>query len=304
MKFSNINWNFYKYFAVVYETRSFNKAAEVIGVSPSAVLQNIKELSNQLGTTLFTSSPKGVEPTPEADKMYPQIKSVVEKILEQEDRFETFDKNSNMTIKIAAHSWFAKIFLNGYIKEFRTKYPKAQLTVIASDDAEMLANKKVDFMIDIDCLFEGTNLRTVDIFQKDIETVFVASSNYIKEHGLNKSITKAELIKHPIIERNDKLIKKYKEMLGFDFSSFDIKVQTTEQIVPMIKNSLGITSFGKCFLQELNDPDIVEIEIKDIVIPTVRFVCAYNGTLPRHVRTFINGLLSYCRTPSNQNKVF
>ncbi len=44
MQFSNINYNLYKSFLVVYETKNISRAADLLYISQPAVSHNIKEL--------------------------------------------------------------------------------------------------------------------------------------------------------------------------------------------------------------------------------------------------------------------
>ena len=52
-------------FLAVCETGSFNKAANTLFITPSAVLQQIQTLEKELGVTLFSRNKKGVSLTPE-----------------------------------------------------------------------------------------------------------------------------------------------------------------------------------------------------------------------------------------------
>ena len=56
-----------KTFITVCETGSFNRAANVLYITPSAVLQQIQTLESELGVTLFTRRRKGVSMTPEGE---------------------------------------------------------------------------------------------------------------------------------------------------------------------------------------------------------------------------------------------
>mgnify|MGYP003297417224 CR=1 FL=1 len=47
MQFSNINYNLYKSFLVVYETKNISRAADILYISQPAVSHNIKELEKQ-----------------------------------------------------------------------------------------------------------------------------------------------------------------------------------------------------------------------------------------------------------------
>jgi len=295
VKISNTNWNFYKYFIVVYEAHSLNRAAEIIGVSPSAVMQNIRTLSNQIGATLFIASKKGVEPTEKAVELYSQIKNAVDIITQAENKVEVFDGQSSGSIKVAAQSWIASTYISKYLKEFCAKYPKIKVTIVQSEDVDLLIQGKLDLMVEADCLFKGRDVKTVDILGMDITGHFFASKDFVKKHGLSKTLSKDELFRYPLIERNEAW-EEYKKMIGSDFVPREINVSSIEQTISMVKNGVGIGCFGDYLLNDLlKDPDFVRLEVTDLTLPTVRYVCAYSKTITRPARVFLDGLVAFCK---------
>jgi DNA-binding transcriptional LysR family regulator len=64
-------------FLIVYQQRSFTRAAEVLGLSQSAVSQNIIRLEETLGVTLFARDVRPISPTPEANVLMEQIEKQV-----------------------------------------------------------------------------------------------------------------------------------------------------------------------------------------------------------------------------------
>ena len=80
MQFSNINYNLYKSFLVVYETQNISKAADFLYISQPAVSHNIKELEKQLGIQLFFKKSNGMSATNEAEILYKYISSAFNSI--------------------------------------------------------------------------------------------------------------------------------------------------------------------------------------------------------------------------------
>ena len=275
---------------MVYETKNINRAAELLGVSRPAVSQNMKELSDQLGIILFNAHPKGVEPTQEADVLYSTISKVVNMINNVESQIRTFNSECSGIINLATHSWFGKAYIDKYLKDFRTQFPNVRLVFSHEENVELLKQKKLDFMINFDYLFKDTNFNTIDILGRDIQGHIVASKNYVKEHGLDKPISLAELVKHPVIDRKEPLQKH----VGNLFQTI-IEVQSEGQIPSMLRNGIGIGMLNEFALSDLNDPNILKLQIKDFVLPKSRIVCAYNGMLSRPARVFLDGLLKHCR---------
>jgi len=293
---SNTNWNLYKYFFTVYETKNINRAAELLCVSRPAVSQNIKELNNQLGVTLFKAHPKGVEPTNEADILYRTISKVVGMIIDVESQIS----GGLDTVSTAAHGWFAQVYIDGYVKEFRAQYPNVKLVLSHEVDFDLLKARKLDFIIDADFLFSDINFSTIDIFGKDVQGYFIASKDYAEKHGLLKPVTIDEIIKHPIIDRKE-LLQKHWGLSLANAKPFKttIEVQSEVQIPPMVRNGIGIGMLNELALHDLNDPNIVRLQVQGFILPKTRFVCAFKSTLSRSAQVFVDGLLQYCRNKFN-----
>jgi DNA-binding transcriptional LysR family regulator len=73
-----------KLFIVVYERRSLNQAAQELYMAQSAVSQNIQRLEAALGVPLFERSPRGVQPTPAGEALYPYAWRILALLAEAE----------------------------------------------------------------------------------------------------------------------------------------------------------------------------------------------------------------------------
>ncbi len=88
----NFDLNLYKIFYTVAQTKSISKAAELLYVSQPAISYSIKTLETTLGGPLFYRTSKGVELTPEAEKLYNAVSDCYNTLLLGEKIF-TEDKD-------------------------------------------------------------------------------------------------------------------------------------------------------------------------------------------------------------------
>ena len=281
MNFNNTNWHLYKTFIIVYETLNMSRTADILNMSRSAVSQSIKELSNQLGVTLFTAHSKGVIPTTDANNLYPVIKNAISSIVDIENSLQSFTHETTAVIKIGLTVPSIEYCIMDYVKEFCTKYPNVQLEFYRRDIMELLANGKLDFVIEMASVVKNHGFRTISLF--NMNHTFIATQEFLKKHNLSQIISQEQFLKLPMISFHT-------------WSDFEIKpkfVLKADSVIMnhyMAKNSMGIAFYIKEALKKMNDPDLVEVQVENIKFQPKEIVCGYTS-LSRAARTFIDGLL-------------
>lgn len=98
----NVNYELYKIFFVVANSKTITEAAKKLFISQPAVTQSINNLEKQLNTTLFIRNTKGTKLTKAGKELYEQIKPAIEQILvaEQNISLKQNSKQKNLTIGI------------------------------------------------------------------------------------------------------------------------------------------------------------------------------------------------------------
>ena len=151
MQFSNINYNLYKSFLVVYETSNISKAAELLYISQPAVSHNIKELEKQLGVQLFYKRANGMSSTTEADTLYRYISSAFNSIWKGEMTISDMAGLKTGVVKIGTQSYLSVLFLSNIITEFRQKFPNIKIEINCKASTELLAGlqtQNIDVVIE------------------------------------------------------------------------------------------------------------------------------------------------------------
>jgi len=291
MNLKNINWNLYKSFIAVYETRNFNRAAEILGISHSAVWQNIKSLGDQLGLALFVSNRKGVIPTADANNLYPTAKQATELLIEMENNSQEFNSESEALIKIGLTIPNIEYWILDYLKEFCTKYPKVGLEFYRRDIMELLGNGKLDFVIEMASVVNNADCKTINLFK--LSHAFIASRGFLEKHGLTQKISQADFLRLPMISFHARA-EFFKQAKIKPEPKFIIKTDSAIINHFMTKNSMGIGYYAKETLGKMNDPDLVEVHVENIHFPALEVVCGYNS-LSRPARAFVNGLINFCK---------
>ena len=286
MNLSNTNWNLYKTFKVVFETRNLARASGILGTSRAAVGQNIKELGNQLGIKLFTPHRRGVEPTLEAQNLYPSIKIAFDAIVNTEASLETFDMHSSGIIRIAVASTTAELFIKDYLQQFRVKYSNVRIELSRGDSIDLLKQRKIDLVVDLDYFFTP-DVKTIELFT--VYSTFAATEKFLADHGLSASLTCDELLAQPIVVYGKTWDYLYKHIdAKAKVGPSVIRTDSTDLNFSIMKNSIAIGYLGYYRKEILNDPELVEINVSGITIPPAKMVVGFHRDPTRAAQIFLD----------------
>lgn len=287
-----INWNLYRAFIAVYETKSLNAAAQLLEVSKAAVGQNIKALSDQAGAQLFNTHAKGVEPTSEAVAIYPEIKQAIQLLIQSEKNLQEFTKDTKAVVRLSIPSTLASFYLKDYFKRFSSDYPKVKFDFVGGNSFALLEQKKIDFIINLDCSFKDYDFKTIDLFM--LHGCFIASRDYLTQNELGEKITKEKLLEQQLIAHHEPWADLAK-LNGLQEEPF-ITAASTEFAYSMVKSDMGIGYYYDELLDRQNDPGIVKVTAANIVLPQIKIVFGYNSKhLTKPAQAFVKGLQSFIK---------
>ena len=266
MKTSEINFNLYKTFVAVYETKSMSEAANRLGITQPTISHNTKELEKQLNVRLFITHPRGVDPTPNADILYRFVNAGFISLLNAEDAIKQFSETSQGVIKLNLSRCFANQMISGYIAEFNKKYPNILFEISEmkkSEALDSLAKRTIDIMI-MSALPNSKNL-TLQTFDLN----FIASKEFVKQHNLGASIKAEQLRKLPVITFD----KSYGVRTEIDklCGNYIAEVASSELLLDLVAQGIGI---GYCVEStRINHDNIVKLNVG---VTTPKIVLCYN----------------------------
>ena len=114
----NVNFEYYKIFFYVAKYHNFTKAAHVLGNSQPNVTRAMNCLEQQINTLLFVRTNRGVELTPEGEKLYIRVSAAMAQIFEAEEELSDSMSLSHGSISIGASETALNIFLLDKLKAF------------------------------------------------------------------------------------------------------------------------------------------------------------------------------------------
>lgn len=122
-----ISLNALRVLATVAEQHSFKQAAQVLGVTQSAISRQIQTLEEQLGVRLIQRdnrmhalTPQGSLLAPELQRIFSQLETVIDSVSEQSSQ-------DIRRLRIAIHAHYLHSFLAPLLDDFNSLYPHLQL---------------------------------------------------------------------------------------------------------------------------------------------------------------------------------
>lgn len=250
MQFSNINYNLYKSFLVVYETKNISRAADILYISQPAVSHNIKELEKQLNIQLFYKKSNGMNTTSEADILYKYISSAFNSIWKGELTISDMAGLKTGVVKIGIPSYLTVLFLSDVITEFRSKYPNVKIEIVSKpipDLITMLQTQNIDIVIDSQPI--STEKSTMSIkYLKSYSHCFFTTDKYYSEKSFGiENINNLPLIISSQSSEEIKLLKN--SVVGLKINPV-IEAWTTESMIKLVKEGNGV---GYCQEEYIKD---------------------------------------------------
>lgn len=275
MQFSNINYNLYKSFIVVYETQNISKAAEFLYISQPAVSHNIKELEKQLGVQLFYKRSNGMNATNEADILYRYISSAFNSIVKGELTISDMACLKSGIIKIGIPSHLSVLYLSNEITEFRKANPDVKIEIISrpiNDLMLLLLSQNVDLIIDSEPIISDRSKIDIKYLASFEHCFFTTEKFYSDSTFCIEEINNSPLI---ITSKFSEEIRLLKNAVGHIKINPIIEAGTTESIIKLVKAGNGIGYAQEEYIKEdLESGKLFKLNLA-FTLPKLDIYCGY-----------------------------
>ncbi|WP_029066580.1 LysR substrate-binding domain-containing protein [Labrenzia sp. DG1229] len=124
---------------------SFNKAADELCISPSAVSHQIRQLENTLGVKLFARVERGVTLTSKGEFYFMNVQQGVRILLRATDLL--MDPKRSRTIKMSVVPFFATRWLMPRLERFQSLFADWELAIQTSTQKSDFEAEDLDFVI-------------------------------------------------------------------------------------------------------------------------------------------------------------
>lgn len=276
----NGSYDYYRVFYYVAKYKSFTQAAAPLLSNQPNITRTIKNLEADLGCTLFVRSNKGVTLTPEGEKLYAHV-SVAFEHIDAAERELSLDKSLQQgLVSIGASEVALHGLLLPVLKAFRSRYPGIRLKVSNHTTPQAISALK-DGLIDLAVVTTPLELYK-NMKQEELKTIrevaVCAAALPIPE---KESVSLSALSGYPIIclGRQTSTFYFYSSWFaryGLTLTP-DIEVATADQILPMVKNGLGIGFVPEMFLHSRSSREGVrKLNLQEQIPP--RNICLIRRT--------------------------
>ena len=144
----DVNFEYYKIFYYVARYKNFTKAAQALGSSQPNVTRAMNCLEQQINSTLFVRNNRGIQLTPEGEKLYIRVTAAMTQLMAAEEELADSASLSHGSISIGASETALNIFLLDKLKAFHMVNPGIRLKIYnhsTPEAVDAVKNGMVDF---------------------------------------------------------------------------------------------------------------------------------------------------------------
>ena len=184
-----------KAFVAVVDRASFARAAEHLGLSPSALSQTIRQLEARLGVRLLNRTTRSVAPTATGAQLYTRVAPLITEISAAEAEAGATAGRTNGSLRINTLGMAARLILAPQLRRFHQAHPDVKLDIVVDDALSDIVAHRFDAGIRVGARLEKDMVAVR--LTPDVKMLVVASPDYLKRQGVPK--TPADLHNHACI---------------------------------------------------------------------------------------------------------
>lgn len=184
-----------KAFAAVVERASFARAADHLGLSPSALSQTIRQLEARLGVRLLNRTTRSVAPTEAGSRLHERIAPVMQEMDAAVAAAVAATGRTAGTLRINTLGMAARKIIAPRLGRFHRAHPDVVLDIVIDDSLSDIVAGRFDAGIRVGERLEK-DMAAVRL-TPDVEMLALASPDYLARRGEPR--TPADLHRHACI---------------------------------------------------------------------------------------------------------
>lgn len=292
------NFNLYHIFYTVAKCRNISGAARELYISQPAISKAISRLEQNLDTTLFLRSSRGVKLTEPGEILYRQVESAFAAISQGEEQLLRVRKLGIGHLSIGASTSLCKYVLLPILRPFVRQNPHIQISISCQSSYETMAALEQG-SIDIGLVGASDSMEKLEFIPAmEIQDIFVTTRTYLD--NLKERIPANSHLSSRTVFAESTLMLLNKENITRQYvdrylsrenlsASQMIEVTSLDLLIEFAKTDLGIACVIKNFVKEdLACGRLVQLKMP-VSIPKreVGFAYPKAGSIPEPVRKFL-----------------
>lgn len=174
-----------KAFVAVVERASFARAAEHLGLSPSALSQTIRLLEARLGTRLLNRTTRSVAPSAAGEQLYARIAPLFKDMAEAVAEASAAAGKPGGTLRINTLGMAARQVIAPRLGRFHRAHPEVTLDIVVNDGLGDIVAGRFDAGIRVGARLEKDMIAVR--LTPDVRMIAVASPDYLARRGRPQS---------------------------------------------------------------------------------------------------------------------
>lgn len=293
------NFNLYHIFYTVARCKNISGAARELFISQPAISKAISKLEQNLNTTLFLRSSRGVKLTESGEILYRQVESAFAAISQAEEQLARIQKLGMGHLSIGVSNTLCKYVLLPILQPFIKENPHIQISISCQSSNETIAALE-NGSIDIGMIGAADSMeKLVFIPVMEIQDIFVTTRTYL-DH-LKERIPSSSPLSSKTVLAESTLMLLNKENITRQYvdrylsrenlsASRMIEVTSLDLLIEFAKIDLGIACVIKDFVrEELSNGRLVQLKMP-VSIPKrqIGFSYAKGNSIPASVQRFLD----------------
>lgn len=262
-----ITYDYYRIFYYVAKYQSFTYAARILMNSQPNVTRSMNNLEHELGCRLFVRSNRGVQLTPEGERLYAHVAVAHEELQAGEMELAGDKTLQRGVVSVGASETALHSYLLDRLCSFHRTYPGVRIRICSSSTPQAIFSLKrgqVDFAVVTTPTGSSRPLEEIPL--KTFREILVGGPQF--RNLARTPVSLKDLTGYPLVSlgRDMKTYELYSQFFRENgvFWEPDMEAATTDQVLPLVKNDLGLGFLPEDFVAEaLQRGELFAIPLKE-----------------------------------------
>lgn len=291
-------------FAAVAAERSFRRAADLLGISRSALSHRMRKLEEQLGLRLLNRTTRSVSPTDAGDKLLARIGPTLRDLNTALDTLAEDRGSPSGLLRINAGKGAARLLLRHAVPTYLARYPEVELDLVSEGRLVDIVEQGFDAGVR---LGEAVPQDMIAVrISNDLRFLAVAAPHYVNRFG--KPATPDDLLRHRCIRQRLPSGKRYRwefEKNGQELAvdpPGNLTLDDNDLMAEAAADGLGIAYVPETAAGDLLAAGRLKAVLEDWSPPFSGLTLYYPGH--RHVPAALRALVDLLKEPDTKAALF